>query len=338
MILLLAITGTTLAVTHVGNVAGLVGTSLRASAPRQARAAGAHSRAGRGESLRSSGPSRRRRADGRASGDAPTRGIRPRGGDPGAGDRRDRRRDERHAAGPLTSRRLWPFTIRLSFAALEGRADEAARALIGSQIGVIGLLALIAGIAMRAWRLPLAMLALALLGAGAGLALPPLAIDAYPTTYLRPSVRLPGRRDHRRRRALPDELRGLPRAAGSGRRPRRPRAPAVAGRPARAAHRAAHGGRSLLVDQPRDLGIRDARIRLAARRGATLGADQLPARAVGRLRRPRHGTHDRARPALARRTRLHVHGRPDAGARAQGLSRPQRAGRALRPARLARAA
>ena len=32
------------------------------------------------------------------------------------------------------------------------------------------------------------MVALALLGAGAGLALPPLAIDAYPTTYLRPSV------------------------------------------------------------------------------------------------------------------------------------------------------
>ena len=83
---------------------------------------------------------------------------------------------------------LWPFTIRLSFAALEGRTDEAVRALIGSQIGIIGLVVLITAIAMRAWRLPLAMVALALLGAGAGLALPPLAIDAYPTTYLRPSV------------------------------------------------------------------------------------------------------------------------------------------------------
>src|SRR5262249_57931938 len=65
---------------------------------------------------------------------------------------------------------------------------EASPALVGSQVAVVGLVALIAGIAMRAWRLPLGVVALALLGAGAGLALPPLAIDAYPTTYLRPSV------------------------------------------------------------------------------------------------------------------------------------------------------
>jgi putative copper export protein/mono/diheme cytochrome c family protein/peroxiredoxin len=83
---------------------------------------------------------------------------------------------------------FWPFSFRLSLAALEGRSLEATRALIGSQIAVIGLVALIAGIALRAWRLPLGMATLALLGAGAGLALPPLAIDAYPTTYLRPSV------------------------------------------------------------------------------------------------------------------------------------------------------
>ena len=83
---------------------------------------------------------------------------------------------------------VWPFAFRLSFAALEGRADEATRALIGSQIAVIGLVALIAGLAMRAWRLPLAAGALAALGAGAGLVLPPLTIDAYPTTYLRPTV------------------------------------------------------------------------------------------------------------------------------------------------------
>src|SRR5262249_45730446 len=81
---------------------------------------------------------------------------------------------------------VWPFAIRLSFAALEGRADEATRALIGSQVAVVGLVALIAGVAMRAWRLPLGAVALAMLGAGP--ALPPLAIDAYPPTYLRPSV------------------------------------------------------------------------------------------------------------------------------------------------------
>ena len=83
---------------------------------------------------------------------------------------------------------VWPFTIRLSLSALEGRAADATRALIGSQIAVIGLIALIAGLAMRAWRLPLAAVALAAIGAGVGLALPPLSIDAYPTTYLRPSV------------------------------------------------------------------------------------------------------------------------------------------------------
>ena len=83
---------------------------------------------------------------------------------------------------------VWPFTIRLSLSALEGRAADATRALIGSQIAVIGLVALIAGLAMRAWRLPLAAVALAAVGAGVGLAIPPLSIDAYPTTYLRPSV------------------------------------------------------------------------------------------------------------------------------------------------------
>jgi putative copper resistance protein D len=83
---------------------------------------------------------------------------------------------------------VWPFTFRLSFVALEGRTAETTRALIGSQVAVIGLVALIAALALRAWRLPLGALALATLGAGAGLALPPLVIDAYPTTYLRPSV------------------------------------------------------------------------------------------------------------------------------------------------------
>jgi putative copper export protein/mono/diheme cytochrome c family protein/peroxiredoxin len=82
----------------------------------------------------------------------------------------------------------WPFGIRLSVAALEGATAETTRVLIGSQIAVLGLVAAIAGVVLRAWRLPLVALALVALGAGAGLALPPLAIDAYPTTYLRPSV------------------------------------------------------------------------------------------------------------------------------------------------------
>ena len=82
----------------------------------------------------------------------------------------------------------WPFGIRLSLAALEGAPAEATRALIGSQIAVLGLVGLIAAVILRSLRLPLGALGLVALGAGAGLALPPLAIDAYPTTYLRPSV------------------------------------------------------------------------------------------------------------------------------------------------------
>src|SRR5206468_2104965 len=82
----------------------------------------------------------------------------------------------------------WPFSIRLSFAALEGAPAASARVLIGSQIAVLGLVGLAAGLAIRGRRLPLVAGALVVLGAGVGLALPPLAVDAYPTTYLRPSV------------------------------------------------------------------------------------------------------------------------------------------------------
>jgi putative copper export protein/mono/diheme cytochrome c family protein/peroxiredoxin len=187
MIVLLAATGTVLAIIHVGSVAGLVGTSYgRLLLGKLALLALALALAALNRSVLLA----------RLGGDGPTVG----------------RPAMRRLAGFVLVEAVlalailvivaamnvtpparheppvWPFTFRLSFAALEGRADEATRALIGSQIGVIGLVALIAGLAMRAWRLPLGAVALAALGAGAGLALPPLAIDAYPTTYLRPSV------------------------------------------------------------------------------------------------------------------------------------------------------
>lgn len=82
---------------------------------------------------------------------------------------------------------VWPFTIRLSTLALEGASAEAMRALIGSQIAVLGAVALVAAVVLRR-MLPLGAVGLVAVGVGAGLALPPLAIDAYPTTYLRPSV------------------------------------------------------------------------------------------------------------------------------------------------------
>src|SRR5260370_26388417 len=60
--------------------------------------------------------------------------------------------------------------------------------MIGAQIVLIGILAVIAGCLVRRWRpLLLAGAAIALV-AGLQQALPPLAVDAYPTTYLRPPV------------------------------------------------------------------------------------------------------------------------------------------------------
>ena len=187
VILLLVLTGTALAITHVGSVAGLVGTSYgRLLLAKLGILVLIVALAGVNRSvllarLGGDGPTVGRPAMRRLAGFVAVEAILALGilalvaamsVTPPA----------RHEPP------LWPFTIRLSFAALEGRTDEAVRALIGSQIGIIGLVVLITAIAMRAWRLPLAMVALALLGAGAGLALPPLAIDAYPTTYLRPSV------------------------------------------------------------------------------------------------------------------------------------------------------
>ena len=187
MIVLLAATGTVLAILHVGSVAGLVGTSYgRLLLGKLALLMVALAFAALNRSILLA----------RLGGDGPTVG------------RPAMRRLSRFvlieavlalaillvvAALNVTPPArheppVWPFTFRLSFVALEGRAAEATRALIGSQIGVIGLVALIAALARRAWRLPLGAVALAAIGAGVGLALPPLAIDAYPTTYLRPSV------------------------------------------------------------------------------------------------------------------------------------------------------
>lgn len=82
----------------------------------------------------------------------------------------------------------WPFSFRLTFAALENAADLRARVLVGSQVMVLGLVAVLCAALLRRQRLALGAGALVLLGFGAGITLPPLAVDAYPTTYRRPSV------------------------------------------------------------------------------------------------------------------------------------------------------
>src|SRR5437764_3820523 len=133
MIVLLAATGTVLAIIHVGSVAGLVGTSYgRLLLSKLALLALALAFAALNRSV----------LLGRLGGDGPTVG------------RPAMRRLSSFvvveailalailiivAAMNVTPPArheppVWPFTIRLSFAALEGRADEATRALIGSQI------------------------------------------------------------------------------------------------------------------------------------------------------------------------------------------------------------
>jgi hypothetical protein len=61
------------------------------------------------------------------------------------------------------------------------------RAVVGSQLAIIGVVALIAALVARSRRTVLAG-ALALVVLGLGIGLPPLVVDAYPTTYRRPPL------------------------------------------------------------------------------------------------------------------------------------------------------
>lgn len=187
MILLLAATGALLAITHVGSVAGLVGTSYgrlllaKLGLLVAVLAVAATNRSVLLARLAGDGPTVGRPAMHRLSGFVVVEAalalailavvavlsVTP---------------PARHEAP------VWPFAIRLSVAALDGAPVETTQALIGSQVGVLGLVALLAGVLLPARRLPLVAAALVALGVGAGLALPPMTIDAYPTTYLRPSV------------------------------------------------------------------------------------------------------------------------------------------------------
>jgi putative copper resistance protein D len=83
----------------------------------------------------------------------------------------------------------WPFEFRLSWEATRSLPGVQARVAIGSQLALFGLVAVGLALLIPTRRRPWIFAA----GAGAtalGLAvsLPPLAVDAYPTTYVRPTV------------------------------------------------------------------------------------------------------------------------------------------------------
>ncbi|MGH7267293.1 MAG: CopD family protein, partial [Candidatus Rokuibacteriota bacterium] len=83
----------------------------------------------------------------------------------------------------------WPFAFRLSWEATKGLPGVQTRVAIGSQVAVLGLVAALLALLLgrRRWRWVTAC-GLVTMGLGLGVALPPLSVDAYPTTYLRPTV------------------------------------------------------------------------------------------------------------------------------------------------------
>ena len=82
----------------------------------------------------------------------------------------------------------WPLSYRLTLDNIVGAPDFQAQVLVGSQVAVLGLVALLASLALRRLRLPVLAGGAVVLVIGLAVALPPLASDAYPTTYSRPGV------------------------------------------------------------------------------------------------------------------------------------------------------
>jgi putative copper resistance protein D len=82
----------------------------------------------------------------------------------------------------------WPFPVRYTWSALEGVPELATRVLVGSQLVVLGVAGLLSTLLLGRRRVIVALGAVVLTAFGVGLAVPPLAVDAYPTTYFRPLV------------------------------------------------------------------------------------------------------------------------------------------------------
>jgi putative copper resistance protein D len=85
---------------------------------------------------------------------------------------------------------LWPLSFRFTTTALATEPALKWQVLVGSQIAVLGIVAVLCGLVLRRRHLaaPLIAGALALMALGGAMALIPLAVDAYPTTYRRPAV------------------------------------------------------------------------------------------------------------------------------------------------------
>lgn len=82
----------------------------------------------------------------------------------------------------------WPFPFRLDLGALDAAPHLRFQALLGSQLAVLAFVALLVALVVRTRRRTALGAAAVLAAVGLGLLGPALAVDAYPTTYLRPAV------------------------------------------------------------------------------------------------------------------------------------------------------
>ncbi len=83
----------------------------------------------------------------------------------------------------------WPFAIRLSWSAARGVPGAEMHVALGSQLAVFGLVAALVALIVRRRRWPwIAGAGAVAIATGATVALRALAVDAYPTTYVRPAV------------------------------------------------------------------------------------------------------------------------------------------------------
>ena len=83
---------------------------------------------------------------------------------------------------------IWPLSFRYSLDNLIAAPVLRAQVLIGSQVAVLGLVALVAAVLVPWLRLAVAVGGFAVVVAGLAVALPPLVSDAYPTTFQRPAT------------------------------------------------------------------------------------------------------------------------------------------------------
>ena len=82
----------------------------------------------------------------------------------------------------------WPFSFRLSWDVAAGLPGVRTRFLIGSQVAVVGLVGMIVAVVLARMRALAVAAGLLLIAIGLGVALPPLSVDAYPTTFRRTTV------------------------------------------------------------------------------------------------------------------------------------------------------